>query len=307
MQTTPSHKGAQPAAVERFPSRIGLAAVGSRVHPGGGGGARGRGWRPGKARGDPGCRRRLGEGRPGRGRRGRICTRRCCTAAAPGRPETPHRAPPPTELRSPLLHLPPSAMDPVLDLAPAVEMRGASSESRSPPAWGGARWSRVPHPSRLELDGGERRLYSALTPPLPSDPLCSATTRELCSAPRSRGRGRTDRCGPSRRCWWPRIVRSHVVRRGRRWSLVVEVEELLACELCGRRRSREEGERVGASGSEGGGQQSSWDAVSPRLSDGEEVLHFAATDAAATGVPTVAEVGAFWGCSMRCTCCWSRS
>jgi hypothetical protein len=172
MQTTPSRKGAQPAAVERFPSRIRLAAVGSRVHPGGGGGARGRRWRPGKARGGPGCRRRLGEGRPGRGRRGRICTRRCCTAAAPGRPETPHRAPPPTESRSPLLHLPLSAVDPILDLAPAVEMRGASSELRSPPAWGGARWSRVPPPSRLELDGGERRLYSAPTPPLPSAPLC---------------------------------------------------------------------------------------------------------------------------------------
>jgi hypothetical protein len=64
---------------------------------------------------------------------------------------------------------------------------------------------------------------------------------------------------------------------------------------------------VGASGSEGGGQQSSWDAVFPRLSDGEGLLHFAATDAAATGVATVAEVAAFWGCSMRCTWCWSRS
>jgi hypothetical protein len=74
------------------------------------------------------------EGRPGRERRGRICTCRCSATTAPGRPEAPHLAPPPTESRPSLLHFAPPVVDPAVDLAPSMEMRGASSELRSLPA-----------------------------------------------------------------------------------------------------------------------------------------------------------------------------
>jgi hypothetical protein len=251
------------------------------------------------------------EGRPGRERRGRICACRCSAAAAPRRPEAPHLAPPPTESRPSLLRFAPPAVDPAVDLAPAVETRGASSESRSPPAWGGARWSRVPPLSRLEVDDGEHRLCSVPTPPLPL--LCSARRGQGASLrpPRSRGRGRMAHCSPSRRCCWPRIdpAAARPPGKERRWSRIGagRLSRWRSCWPASCAEESRRGRESGAGGSEEGGQRSRWDAASPGLRDGEGLLHFAAADAAAAGAPTVAEAAAFWGCSMRCTCCWSQS
>jgi hypothetical protein len=45
-------------------------------------------------------------------------------------------------------------------------------------------------------------------------------------------------------------------------------------------------------------------AAPPALRDGEGLLHFAAGDAAAAGLPTVRPLSAFWGCSILCTSRW---
>jgi hypothetical protein len=235
MQTTPSRKGAWPAAVERFPSHIRLAAVGSRVHPVGGGGARGRRWWPGKQEKALDVAAGLGKG---------------------GRP----RAERP-DLRSSVLHRR------CLPLVSSSTVGSAASAPRQ----------RLPSPllrsARPELAGGVVQIAAAQAG--------GAGGRESSGRRSSAGEEDGRSLSRWRSCWLASCADDGgVEKREREWG----------------------GEWV-----RGGGQQSRWDAVSPRLSDGEGLLHFAATDAAAAGVPTVAEAAAFWGCSMRCTCCWSRS
>jgi hypothetical protein len=80
----------------------------------------------------------------------------------------------------------------------------------------------VPPPSRLEVDDGEHRLCSVPTPPLPR--LCSTRRGQGASLrpPKSRGRGHMARCGPSRRCCWPRIdpAAARPPGKERRWSRI---------------------------------------------------------------------------------------